>query len=279
MSEEATVETTTAESTETVEKVEASEVSTETVENTENSQEASTETESTKDEETSTEKEETDEAGSMQFLDKDITINDLEIPDDLRTGLEEKGFKVDDLAKELYSGEFGLSDETKEKLYEVYGKYVVDSAISSITNANELYKLNAKEIEKQATENSDNAWKETVEILGSEEGWDNLTSWAEENLQPEVIEQINEVMENGNWASQKLIIKGMHAEYLASQEGGEKKLELTDLGSNSKGSSDEGALSYAEYNQLLRSGEYSKMSPQEQAVVDNRRRLGQQKGI
>ena len=213
----------------------------------------------------------------LKYGDIEFNMEDLDIPDDLKEGLSEKGFNVEDLAKQLYSEE-GLSAETKQKLYDAYGKFAVDATLRSIETENKMNLAEAKSAKEAATKAAETAWNETLEIVGDEKGWNDLTAWAEKSLSDDALAELNDVMENGTWTAQKLIIKGLQAE---KDKGvvGEKDVELTDLDNSSLGGDDDGPMTFVDYNKLISSGEYGKLTAAEQNTIDQRRRAGMNLGI
>lgn len=227
-----------------------------------------------------TEKTEEAEEG-LNFGGTEITIEDLDIPEDLSSQLSEKGFDAADLAKELYTGEFGLGEETIAKLNEAYGSIVVNSVLNGINAQNQLVAYEGKAQAESAEKAAGEAWTETLAIVGDEAGWDSLMEWSGENLSEDEIQSVNNIMENGDWNSQKLVIEALYAKSQIQSGSGaiEQGVTLTDTDNSGNGNTDNGAISFADYREMHASGEYSKLSPKEQLAVDARRRLGQNKGI
>lgn len=65
------------------------------------------------------------------FGEHEVTVD---IPQDVTDSLKEKGIDAKQVAKELYSkgGKFELSDATKQKLYDAFGKFAVDAYLSGL---------------------------------------------------------------------------------------------------------------------------------------------------
>lgn len=214
----------------------------------------------------------------LQFMDLQFTLDDIEVSEDLTNGLKDAGFELKDLAKELYTGEFGLSEDTLGKLYEKFPKYVVDATLKAIKTSNEGTIKSINEHQEGLKQAAESAWKETLEIVGSEENWDKLTVWAGENLSDEEYDAVNEVMEGSNWTIQKLVIESLYKKSgLDPVKPENPSLDVTDL--TSKVGNEEGPMSYDEYNKLWASGEYGKLPKEEQNAIDVRRRKGIELGI
>lgn len=87
-------------------------------------------------------KEEDKPAGSSQeevsyfFGGEEVTI---EVPQDVEEELKAKGLDAYAIAAELYAkdGDFSLSEETKQKLYDAFGKFAVDAYLSGLKAQNE----------------------------------------------------------------------------------------------------------------------------------------------
>ena len=227
--------------------------------------------------------EEVKDAEPMLFMGQEIALESLDIPDDLRSGMSQHGLDVDVIARELYTGEFGLSEETKSKLDAVYGKYVVDAALKGIENSNKMAEFSAKESEAATVKAAEAAWSETLEIVGTEENWDSMNAWAEKTLSEAEMDSVNAIMEGGDWFTQKLVIQALWEKSGLKPAGApvveaEKTIDLVDLGSGAA-SGEDGPLTFEEYKDIIGSGEYTRMTQAERNLTDNRRRAGIIKGI
>lgn len=209
------------------------------------------------------------EQPTFKYGDLDVQI---EVPSDLREQLSKADLNADELVAELYGGDsFGLSDETKDKLYKVYGKTVVDSYLSQVKLSNDtLVKGNKEAIEaKEAADNA--AWQAALEVVGGEEGWTGLEKYALENLTDEQLEEFNAVMSSGSKYAQRLALKDLKASY----ENKEGTGDLVLVEGKSSPNNEKSFLTASEYHELLRSGEYRK-SPQK---YDTMRRAGIASGL
>lgn len=219
----------------------------------------------------------TDDTGTDEVTEQpsykygDLTV-DVVVPDDLREQLTKAELDADALVSELYGGDsFGLSDETKNKLYGIYGKTVVDSYLASVKAGNdELVKGNKEAIEaKQAADNA--AWEAALEVVGGEEGWAGLEEFALANLTDEQLEEFNAVMASGSKYAQRLALKDLKTSY----ENKEGTGDLVLIEGKGAPSVEKSHLTAKDYHELLRSGEYRK-DPQK---YDAMRRAGIAAGL
>ena len=227
-----------------------------------------TTTEDSAEGEESSDKEEGADDFDYKYSDTSVEID---IPDDLRSELAAKDLDVDELAKELYSGEFSLSDETRAKLDEAYGKFVVDSFLSSLKVQNDLNIQSHKDITAKQEAADKVAWDAAMEQVGGEDGWAAMESWAVQNLDDSAFDGFNKAMESGDPYLQKLAIQDMQGKYRESE--GDTSVRL--LEGETSAPKIEGALSASDYAALFKSGEYSK----DPNKYDAMRRQGQKRGI
>ena len=76
----------------------------------------------------------------------------IEVPEDLKSSLNEAGVDVDKVVSELYGkdSDFTLSDETRAALDEKFGKPLVDTFLSAIKSQNESMVKGAEEAKAAA---------------------------------------------------------------------------------------------------------------------------------
>lgn len=206
----------------------------------------------------------------------------IEIPDDVSAELSAKGLDAKVLAAELYrkDGNFELTKETREKVDAIYGKFAVDAYLNALKTQNDSFLRSGVE-QAAAKEQADSArFAEVAGLVGGEEGWDKLTAWGNENLSPEEIDELNEVMQSGNTALQKFAIQMLHNKQRAADGDPEAVLVEADQTATREG----GALSAEAYRvaeQELRKTFRGNQRGYQEAVakLDTRRRAGQAKGI
>lgn len=206
----------------------------------------------------------------------------IEIPDDVSAELSAKGLDAKVLAAELYrkDGNFELTKETREKVDAIYGKFAVDAYLNALKTQNDSFLRSGKE-QVAAKEQADaSRFTEIAGLVGGEEGWDKLTSWGNENLTSEEIDELNEVMQSGNPSLQKFAIQMLHNKQRAAEGDPEAVLVEADQTATRDG----GALSAEAYRvaeQEVRKTFRGNQRGYQEAVakLDARRRAGHAKGI
>lgn len=213
--------------------------------------------------------EEPDSTGDLEFDGEPVTVD---VPEDLRAELSDKGIDVDGVVKELYSGEFGLSEPTLQKLYDAYGKPVVDGYLNGIkatSESNMQAHRNQVEADKANTQKALDA---AYEIVGGEEGWGDLEGWAAQNWTDAQFDDFNSVMDSGNQYAIKLALEAAKRQRADSE--GVDALDIHESDSASI-SSNNAPLTSAQYIAGFSNGEANK----DPAAWDARRSAGISRGI
>lgn len=222
-----------------------------------------------------------EEEVSYFFGGEEVTI---EVPQDVEEELKAKGLDAHAIAAELYAkdGDFSLSEETKQKLYDAFGKFAVDAYLSGLKAQNEAFMLRseneAKEREAADVQRFTNISKE----CGGEEGWNRLEEWALESLSDDELTAFNTVMQSGNQYLQMYAVRELEARRKAAQ--GDDEVTLVQPSAPAVDASDNSPLSAQEYireiSQLSqRFGRDRKAAAEAQAKLDARRRAGMAKGL
>lgn len=207
---------------------------------------------------------------------------DVEVPDDLRSELSEKGIDVDKAVAELYAkdGDFNLSDETRAAAEAAYGKSAVSAFLNSLKSQNEAqsFKNEVTAKEAKAAEEQAKAWSD--ELVGGEESWDAMAEWvsADESISDDEIASFNEAVQSSNKYIQELAIRDMHRRYTEANGDGDPVLVDGDSASRS---SMGGPMTSADYmSEIARidSLPHSERGPAT-AAADARRQAGINKGI
>lgn len=207
----------------------------------------------------------------VKFEDCEVSVV---IPADLANFTAEKGIDAQEVAKELYS-EKGLSDDTKNKLYEAFGKWQVDAYLKGIEATNKMNMSDFRANHKAATDAEAEAWKETMTLMGGEDRWADLDSFALKTLNEAEIKEFNDVMSKGSLHMQKLMIADLWGKFQAAGAPvAPVQLDL-ETGSNSNASDTGSAITQAEYFNAFKTGEYRK----DPKGWDARREAGLKKGI
>ncbi len=207
----------------------------------------------------------------MKFDDCEVSVV---IPADLVNFTAEKGIDAQAVAQELYS-EKGLSEDTKNKLYEAFGKWQVDTYLKGIDATNRMNMSQFKAEHSAATAAEAKAWEETMALMGGEDKWSDLDAFAAKTLSEEEISEFNEIMEKGSLRVQKLMIADLWGKFQAAGAPvAPVQLDL-ETGSNLSASDAGSAVTQAEYFNAFKTGEYRK----DPKGWDARREAGLKKGI
>lgn len=220
----------------------------------------------------------TAEAGTYYFEGQEVSI---EVPDELKSTLDEVGVNTDKVIEELYGkdSDFTLSEETRKPLDEKYGKPVVDTFLNALKSQNESLLKGAADAKEAATKADQEAKEWSDEVVGGEENWTALEEWAGENLDEAQIESFNKAMQSGDKWLQELAIKDLHSKYTNSEGDTSASLISGDSASDTSG----GPLSKEDYLSEMTSPSFRELKGNDkvkaQAQLDARRRAGMKKGI
>lgn len=203
---------------------------------------------------------------------------EVEVPADIANFVGEKGVDIEAVSKELYESEdFTLSEATLEGLYEAFPKWQVDAYLSGVKAKNEAMINSHKTDVETRTANEETAWNSTMEIMGGEDRWEDMSAYASANLSPEDVAEFNSVMETGSLRMQQLMIKDLYAQF--STAGAPKAPAILDLEEGANSGDARGAtgtaLTASAYLDLIKTGEYKK----DPGKYDALRRAGMKKGI
>lgn len=215
------------------------------------------------------------------FGEHEVTI---EIPDDVTEALKEKGLDAAKVAAELYGegGKFELSDETKQKLYDAFGKFAVDAYLSGLKAQNETFFLREENAAKEMEAANAQRFTDISKEVGGEEGWTRLEEWALETLSDDELTAFNAVMQSGNQYLQQYAVRELESRRKSAQ-GDDKPVLIEPTGSaaptesNAPLSRDQYIREIAQLGQKY--GRDRKAMAEAQARLDARRRAGMARGI
>lgn len=218
---------------------------------------------------------------SYFFGGEEITI---EVPQEVEEELKAKGLDAYTIAAELYAkdGDFSLSEETKQKLYDAFGKFAVDAYLSGLKAQNEAFMLRSENEAKEREAADVQRFTDISKECGGEEGWNRLEEWALESLSDDELTAFNAVMQSGNQYLQMYAVRELEARRKAAQ--GDDEVTLVQPSAPAVDASDNSPLSAQEYireiSQLSqRFGRDRKAAAEAQAKLDARRRAGMAKGL
>lgn len=211
---------------------------------------------------------------------------EVAIPDEVAAAFGEKGIDGQAVLGELFAkdGKFELKEETRAKLYDAFGKSLVDGYLNLYKGQNEMaVAKHQAEFEAQQAVMAGNA-KEFSEMV-SDERWGELDAWCASALPEQELAAFNAVMSlpAEHWAAQKAVLKTLMAQRQASlaeaQGDGAVKL-LGDDPAQQVAVKDglPSTLTRSEFQELMHSDRYRKEGDYA-ARVDAIRRNSMQSGI
>lgn len=209
---------------------------------------------------------------------------EIEIPEDVSTALKEKGIDAMQVAKELYGegGKFELKEETKQKLYDAFGKFAVDAYLNGLKASNEAFLIKSEAQAKEAEAADAQRFTYIASEVGGEEGWSRLEEWALETLSDEELTAFNAVMASGNQYLQQYAVRELEGRRKQAQ--GDDKPSLIEPSAPAKANEENGPLTRDQYVQAIATlsqkyGNDRKAMAEAQAKLDARRRAGMARGL
>ena len=182
---------------------------------------------------------------------EDTTLDEdeVEYDENVVTGIE----TIQSASDEYYANEGQLSEETMEKFGEMSSRDLVEAymAIQENTDPSDSY-----------PDLSDAEMNTVYNSVGGEKEYNNLTSWAADNMDDRALDAFNSVIDQGNPVAIQLAVAGMKAEY-DNKEGYEGRM-LT--GKAAKAS--DGFRSQAELVQAMKDPRYATDPAYQQDVYD-----------
>ncbi|URY99230.1 hypothetical protein 6939_0051 [Klebsiella phage 6939] len=217
--------------------------------------------------------EESEEEDGFYFGDTKVEI---EVPTEISEAL--KGAKIDEgqLLKELFAkdGKFEVSEKTKAALDKAFGKQMVDGYLNLFRQQNQMaldsYKKELADTAAQIEVNT----KDFNELVGGDEGWNELDAWASEHLDDAQLAQFNAVMSlpAEHYQAQRAVVEALQLKRDAQIKAaeGDQSVTLPTDGAGESNRSNSGALpaslSRAEFQELMFSERYKKDAQYAQQV-------------
>lgn len=230
-----------------------------------NTDEASTNTEDDKsgDDEGKDDKTSDDDSDEAEYFFGEQQVN-IEVPDEISSALTEAGIDEKELLGQLFKkdGDFTIDDETRSKLEDKFGATMVNGYLNMYKGINEqnVAKFQSEAADVAATEKAQGEAYATA--VGGEEGLVAMEGYIIDSFAPEQLEAYNAVMENGDHASQLLIISQVKS-MMAMQdklENGDSTVKLVgDKDASNSGIStpmDKGYITASEYNDIMLEDKY-----------------------
>lgn len=226
------------------------------------------------------------EAGSPEYYFDGGQV-EVTVPDDIAAAFAEKGIDSNKVLSELFAkdGKFELTAETKSLLDEKFGKGLVDGYLNLFKQQNEMAVKQYKSEADAATKLQSEITSDFTDLVGGDDGWNELDKWAESNMSDSELASFNAVMSlpPTHWAAQRAVIEALQIKRGAVTE----KAEGTGMGKligddGEAGSRATGGLpstlTMAEFHAQMATDKYRK-DPQYAARIDAIRRASKQSGI
>ena len=184
---------------------------------------------------------------------EDTTLDEDEYPEEVADGVD----LITQASEEYYENEGAISEETMERFKEMSSSDLVEAYMAIRDRNPDIdgggYSADLTDAEMNQVYNS----------AGGEAEYNNLTSWAAQNLDESKMDAFNDIIDRGNATSIQIAVAGLRAEYEA-QEGYEGRM-LTGKAARSSGDI---FRSQAEVVQAMNDPKYDRDPAYRQDVYD-----------
>ena len=184
---------------------------------------------------------------------EDTYLDDDEYPEEVIEGVD----LITQASEEYFNNEGAISEETMERFKEMSSSELVEAYMAIRDRNPEVdgggYSADLTDAEMNQVYNS----------AGGEAEYNNLTSWAAQNLDESKMDAFNDIIDRGNATSIQIAVAGLRAEYEA-QEGYEGRM-LTGKAAKSSGDI---FRSQAEVVQAMNDPKYDRDPAYRQDVYD-----------
>ena len=184
---------------------------------------------------------------------EDTTLDEDEYPEEVADGVN----LITQASEEYYENEGAISEETMERFKEMSSSDLVE-AYMAIRDRNPDIDGGG-----YSEDLSDAEMNQVYNSAGGEAEYNNLTSWAAQNLDESKMDAFNDIIDRGNSTSIQIAVAGLRAEYEA-QEGYEGRM-LTGKAARSSG---DVFRSQAEVVQAMNDPKYDRDPAYRQDVYD-----------
>ena len=183
---------------------------------------------------------------------EDTTLDEDEYPEDVAEGVDLNATA----SEEYFENEGQISEETMERFTEMSSTDLVEAYMAIRERNPDIdgggYSEDLSDAEMNQVYNS----------AGGETEYNNLTSWAAQNLDESKMDAFNDIIDRGNATSIQIAVAGLRAEYEA-QEGYEGRM-LTGKAARTQ----DGFRSQAEVVQAMNNPKYDRDPAYRQDVYD-----------
>ena len=183
---------------------------------------------------------------------EDTTLDQDEYPEDVAEGVD----LITTASEEFFENDGQISDETMDRFTEMSSTDLVEAYMAIRERNPDIdgggYSEDLSDAEMNQVYNS----------AGGETEYNNLTSWAAQNLDESKMDAFNDIIDRGNATSIQIAVAGLRAEYEA-QEGYEGRM-LTGKAARTQ----DGFRSQAEVVQAMNNPKYDRDPAYRQDVYD-----------
>ena len=183
---------------------------------------------------------------------EDTTLDEDEYPEDVAEGVD----LITTASEEYFENDGQLSQETMQKFTEMSSSELVE-AYMAIRERNPDVDAGTS-----SPDLTDAEMNQVYNSAGGEAEYDNLTSWAAQNLSETKLDAFNDMIDRGNATAIQIAVSGLRAEYEA-QEGYEGRM-LTGKSARTQ----DGFRSQAEVVQAMSDPRYDRDEAYRQDVYD-----------
>ena len=154
---------------------------------------------------------------------EDTTLDEDEYPEEVANGVD----LITQASEEYYENDGAISEETMERFTEMSSSELVE-AYMAIKDRNPDVDGGG-----YSEDLSDAEMNQVYNSAGGEAEYNNLTTWAAQNLDESKMDAFNDIIDRGNATSIQIAVAGLRAEY-ENQEGYEGRM-LTGKAAKSSG--------------------------------------------
>lgn len=189
---------------------------------------------------------------------EDTTLDEdeVEYDEEVVAGIE----TIQDASKQYYDNNGQIDPETMERFAQMDGRDLVEAFMAIQENAPDS-------VGQQYPDLSDAEMNTVYNSVGGEAQYDQLTSWAADNMDDKALDAFNTIVDQGNPTAIQIAVAGMKAEY-DNVEGYEGRMLTGKAAQNSR----DGFRSQAELVQAMKDPRYANDPAYQQDIYDKLQR-------
>ena len=188
--------------------------------------------------------------------DTTLDEDEIEYDENVVAGVE----LIEDASQEYYDNNGDLTEDTLQRFKSMDGEDLVNAFMAIQEN-------NPESVARNYPDLSDAEMNTVYNSVGGEEAYDQLTSWAADNMDDKALDAFNSIVDQGNPTAIQIAVAGMKAEY-DNVEGYEGRMLQGKASSNSR----DAFRSQAELVQAMKDPRYANDPAYQQDVYDKLQR-------